>query len=79
MYDGPGTLSFTNGYRYTGEFRRGTYSGRFTVRYPDGATYVGEFKEGKRHGPGEEYAANGSLLRKGNWEDNVYVGKGSAR
>ena len=40
----------------------------------DGSKWTGEWKNGKRNGSGTEYAADGTVLRSGNWVDNEYVG-----
>lgn len=40
----------------------------------EGGRYVGAFRDGKRYGPGAEYKADGTKVRSGVWEDDVFVG-----
>lgn len=43
--------------------------------FPSGGIYTGEFENGMRHGQGTEFAANGTVLRSGMWENNLFVGR----
>ena len=50
-----GTLTFSSGDTYVGEFKDDKISGQGTYTYADGNKYVGEFKDGKRNGRGSFY------------------------
>ena len=57
--DGPGTLRFPGGSRYTGEFRKGEVAGQGRLEHPAESasepgmlTYEGEFANGRAHGAG---------------------------
>jgi hypothetical protein len=63
-----------NGARYAGEWLNDQFHGHGTNAYRDGAKYVGEYRDDKRNGQGIEYRADGSLLRSGTWENDVFVG-----
>ena len=47
-----GTVTFTSGSKYVGEFKDGNYSGQGTYTYADGEEYVGAFKDGLFHKQG---------------------------
>ena len=65
--DGLGILTFTDGWKYVGEWKDGIYNGQGTRTYPWGK-YVGEWKDGK--------GWNGTTYDKnGNTEDKWVTGK----
>jgi len=68
-----GTLTFPNGSKFVGEFVVNKYS-RGTYTFPDGSKYVGDFRNDKRYGPGAEYSADGTKVRSGFWENDVFLG-----
>ena len=74
-YAGRGTLTFPDRTTYEGDFWAGQFDGYGTVTFADGGRYVGEVRNGKRHGQGTEFAANGTVLRSGMWENNLFVGR----
>ncbi|MFI3188658.1 hypothetical protein BCS42_13365 [Crenothrix sp. D3] len=45
--NGQGTLTYTNGDKYIGNFENGKADGQGTFTYQDGSKYVGEFKNGQ--------------------------------
>ena len=65
--NGLGVLTFTDGWKYIGEWKDGIYNGQGTRTYPWGE-YVGEWKDGK--------GWNGTTYDKnGNTEDKWVMGK----
>ena len=44
---GQGTLIYTDGEKFVGEFEYGRPHGQGTLTYADGEKFVGEFKNGK--------------------------------
>ena len=48
-----GSLTYSNGDKYVGEWKDGNRSGQGTYTFANGANYVGEFKDGKFHGQGK--------------------------
>lgn len=71
--NGQGAYTWPDGRKNVGEYRDGRRNGQGTLTWPDGAKYVGEFKDDKFNGQGTEYRANGSILRSGTWENDVFV------
>jgi hypothetical protein len=63
--NGQGTLTWTNGSKYVGQFKDSKQHGQGTYTFPDGYKYVGEWKDGKQHGQGTYTTASG----------NKYVGE----
>ena len=60
--NGLGILTFTDGWKYVGEWKEGIYNGQGTRTYPWG-NYVGEWKEGKGWN-GKTYDKNGIIKDK---------------
>ena len=58
--NGQGTLTYSDGLKYVGEFKDGVYHGQGTLTHSDGSKYVGEFKKGFRHGQGTFTTPDGS-------------------
>ena len=71
---GQGTLTFSHGGKYVGEFEEGKFHGQGTYTYPDGSKYVGEWKDGERHGRGVE-GIEEREGKTGYWLYGMYVGK----
>ena len=72
-----GTISFTNGDKYVGEFKDGHYHGHGTaVAGGNGNKYVGEFRVGKYHGHGTVTFPNGDNYV-GEVKDDKYHGHGT--
>lgn len=63
--NGQGTLTYTNGDKYIGNFENGKADGQGSFTYQDGSKYVGEFKNDKFDGHGTLAYADG----------NKYVGE----
>ena len=65
-----------DGTKYTGEWKDGKMNGQGTFYYKDGSWWTGEWKnrlDGTKNGFGTEYAADGAVLRSGNWVNGKYV------
>ena len=54
-----GTIAYSDGDKYVGEFRNGFRHGSGTYTYADGSKYVGEFKNEKFHGQGTRTLKDG--------------------
>ena len=48
-------------------------NGQGIMLYKDGSKWTGEWKNGDKSGFGTKYAADGTVLRSGNWVDGKYV------
>ena len=70
---GHGAYAFADGAEYVGEYRDGAATGQGTYTWPGGAKYVGEFKDGLSHGYGTLFAADGTVLKQGYWENDELV------
>ena len=70
--NGKGTFTYRDGATYVGEYKDDMRSGRGTFTFPNGAKYVGEYLNDKQHGQGTEYRADGSVLRAGTWNNDVF-------
>jgi len=68
-----GTFTFASGAKYVGEWQNNDFNGQGTYTWADGAKYVGEFKDSLSHGQGTLYAANGTVLKEGAWENDELV------
>ena len=71
---GQGTLTFSSGKTFVGEFKDGHFHGG-TATYPDGRKYEGEWKVWNYHGQGTETFPNGKKYV-GGWKDGKRHGKG---
>jgi hypothetical protein len=71
-----GTLTFSDGSKYVGEFKDGLLHGQGTLEFPDGEKYVGEFKDGKQHGQGTYTFPSGSKYV-GEFKDGQLRGLGT--
>ena len=66
-----GTIIFSHGYKYVGEWKNGNYYGQGTLTYPSGSKYVGEYRDNKKHGQGTETSADGRV-KEGIWKGSVF-------
>jgi hypothetical protein len=65
MYNGKGTMLFTNGAFSTGNWLNGKLSGKGAYLNGDGALYVGEFRNGSREGQGILILKDNSFIKGG--------------
>lgn len=73
LYEGASEDTLSN--QYHGQMtEKGTPQGYGMMRYANGDYYEGEWLDGNRHGHGF-LAANGQMLRAGEWEDDRYLGE----
>ena len=74
--NGQGTMIYSNGAKYVGEWKDGKCNGQGTMTYSDGDIYVGEWKDGTPNGQGTEtYSDGGNYV--GEWKDGDYNGQGT--
>ncbi len=71
--NGYGTLVFSDGSKYVGEFLNGQCHGEGTCYYANGDVYIGEWRYHKADGIGTKYVKGGSTLA-GNWSAAKYLG-----
>jgi serine/threonine protein kinase len=71
VLDGRGTISWKNGNKMTAEFKNGVPEGPVVYRWPNGARHEGPMLNGTFNGPGVQYAADGSIVAQGMWENGV--------
>ena len=74
--NGQGTLTWTDGTKYEGEFKDDLANGQGTITWTNGATYVGEFKDNKRNGQGTMTYVNGNKYV-GEFKDDLFNGQGT--
>jgi hypothetical protein len=73
---GQGTLTFSDGGKYEGEWQHDKKHGQGTFTYANGDTYVGEYRQGNRHGQGTFTFANGGTYV-GEYRQGKKHGKGT--
>jgi len=73
--NGQGTDTFVNGDKYVGEYKDDKKNGQGTFTWADGHKYEGTFKDDNLNGPGILYAANGSIIKLGIFENGVLMKK----
>jgi hypothetical protein len=73
--DGNGTYAFSDGDKYTGDFKNGKRTGKGTYNYSGGDKYTGDWIEGVKSGKGTYYFSNGAKYT-GDWVDDVRTGMG---
>ena len=56
-----GTVQFSNGDLYEGQFANGKMGGFGTYTYKSGNWYTGDYKNGNRHGKGVEISKEGRI------------------
>ena len=66
--EGVGSLTYSDGDKYEGEWKDGQKNGQGTFTWSNGRKYVGEFKNGIQHGQGTLTFPNGKKF-KGKWKD----------
>ena len=75
--DGHGTLTYGKGEwegdQYVGEWRENKQNGQGTYKFSNGTKYVGNWKDNRFSGNGTLYAADGSNLKSGIWENGELV------
>lgn len=69
--NGYGTLTYSNGDTYDGDFVNGVFEGKGKFTAKLGWTYEGGFHKGKPHGQGILTAKNGKVY-KGKFKQGVY-------
>tara|TARA_B100001778_G_scaffold98489_1_gene80400 strand:- start:122 stop:1564 length:1443 start_codon:yes stop_codon:yes gene_type:complete len=72
--DGKGTMQWSNGDKYTGEWKNGITHGQGTMQWSNGDRYTGEWKNGKPNGQGTMQWASGDEYV-GVWKDGFRVKK----
>ena len=75
--EGQGTLTWSDGRKYVGEWKDGKKHGQGTENDPSGHKYVGEYKDGLPNGQGTFTYPNGQKYI-GQWKDGEEHGQGSA-
>ena len=73
--EGEGTISFSDGSEYVGNWKDNKMHGQGTRRFPNGNVYNGTYREGKRSGNGRCYYANGDMYV-GEWGNDQMNGFG---
>lgn len=73
--EGQGTLHFTSGATYVGEWRKNVREGAGTMSYAGGEVYEGEWRDNQREGQGTHWYADGSSYA-GEWSDDKRDGQG---
>lgn len=68
-------VTFPDGDRYEGEWRRGAKHGQGIYRWQDGTKYDGFWKEDVEHGRGDKNFANGDRYT-GEWKEGMMDGQG---
>lgn len=70
---GHGTYTWPDGDKYIGQWKDSKMNGQGTYYFSSGDKYVGEWKDDKKHGQGIFYNADGTIWRKGQWENDNFV------
>ncbi|HUI06911.1 MAG TPA: MORN repeat-containing protein [Verrucomicrobiae bacterium] len=71
-----GAVTFPDGRKYVGEFRRGAANGQGTVVWPNGQKYIGEFRDGTADGQGTARWADGRV-QVGRFRNDKAQGQGT--
>lgn len=78
QYHGFGQLTYPNGQKLTGEFKRGRmHNGEGVTLHPDNSAYEGSYKDGFKHGRGIIVYASGRILSGEFREGFIFTGSGS--
>ena len=72
--NGLGTFTWADGRKYAGEYKNDVRDGKGTYTWSNGNRYVGELRNAEFNGKGILYAANGTVLQKGEWKDDKFCG-----
>ena len=73
---GQGTLTFSDGRKYEGEWQHDKKHGQGTFTYANGRKYEGEWQHDKKHGQGTFTYANGRKYE-GEWQHDKMHGQGT--
>ena len=73
--NGKGTMVWTNGDTYEGEWENGEIHGQGTMVWTNGDTYEGEWENGEEHGQGTMVWVNGDTYE-GEWKNGAIHGQG---
>jgi len=77
QYHGFGQLTYPNGQKLTGEFKRGRmHNGEGLTLHPDNSAYEGSYKDGLKHGRGIIVYASGRILSGEFREGLIFTGSG---
>ncbi|MBW8638029.1 hypothetical protein K1W69_12605 [Hoeflea sp. WL0058] len=74
----PGTVTFEDGRRYSGDLSDGVPYGLGTMIWPNGDTYHGYWKKGRRDGSGMMITVNDGIYE-GTWKGDRKHGRGKER
>ncbi len=74
--NGKGTMTWTDGAKYVGEFKNNMKHGQGTLTNAKGDKYVGEYKDDMNHGQGTYTFANGGKYV-GEFKDGKINGQGT--
>ena len=74
--NGTGTYAYSDGSKYTGEWKNGQRSGQGTFTHHNGSRYVGDWKNDKPDGQGTFTYADGSKYV-GDWKNDKIDGQGT--
>lgn len=73
-----GTLTWSTGDAYTGDFANEKRNGKGEMRYADGNVYNGEWKDDLKYGFGKMTWTKGFKTYEGNWVDDKRNGQGTS-
>jgi len=73
-FNGQGTLTYSNGDRYVGEWRNGKKHGKGSYTYANGTKCFGEYKNDLLNGKARCTFADGDVLE-GIWKNHKFTGK----
>ena len=79
VISGSGTYTWPNGSRYEGGFQGNVQHGRGTKIEIDGSKWGGKWRYGQRNGKGKVFDSSGSLIKKGFWENDEFIGEKKKR
>ena len=69
-------IKYKDGAEYSGKVdEKGSRHARGKLTLANGEKYVGEWKNDKKDGPGVYYNADGSILKRGFWRDDIFLKK----
>jgi len=72
-----GSVTYTDGATYVGDWKDGKRSGQGTYTFADGRTYVGDWKDGNQTGQATFTWADGRTYV-GDWKDGKMTGQGTS-
>lgn len=70
---GNGTMVYSNGNSYEGNWIKGEQQGDGILNYHDGRRFVGQFRNNTMNGRGVLYSADGSIVADGIFENGNYI------